>query len=204
MASALVMSIGHQKFGIPRTYQNQTGIWYFCPKILGTFLVCYQCFENELVKIWLNIGIFRQNKIGLVFGFCSFRFFGIGLVWFVIFRKMTSLFCTVSPDRAPALQLPLNMRLFLVVSLLICLSAEAAVSHRHVGQREREDDGAYSPRDKFHLDGDEHDDQFDHEAILGEERGGAWRYRKGAGLWRGRGLWERCARDDVCVGGGSG
>ena len=58
----LVMPIGNQKFGIPRKYQYQIGIWYFCPKFLGIFLVFYPYFENALVKIWLNIGIFRQNK----------------------------------------------------------------------------------------------------------------------------------------------
>ena len=35
---------------------------------------------NVLVKIWLNIGILGQNKIGLVFGFCVCHFIGIGLV----------------------------------------------------------------------------------------------------------------------------
>ena len=74
------MSIGNQKFGIPRKYQNQIGIWYFCPKFLGIFLVFYRNVENEFVKIWLNFGIFGQNKIGLVFGFCGCHFIGIGLV----------------------------------------------------------------------------------------------------------------------------
>ena len=45
-ASRIVMSIGNQKFGIPRKYQNQIGIWYFCPKFLGIFLVFYRHFEN--------------------------------------------------------------------------------------------------------------------------------------------------------------
>ena len=35
----LVMSIGNQKFGIPRKYQCQIGIWYFCPKFLGILSV---------------------------------------------------------------------------------------------------------------------------------------------------------------------
>ena len=35
---------------------------------------------NVLVKIWFNIGILGQNKIGLVFGFCVCHFIGIGLV----------------------------------------------------------------------------------------------------------------------------
>ena len=74
------MSIDNQKFGIPRKYQNQIGIWYFCPKFLGIFLVFYRNFVNVLVKIWLNIGILGQNKIGLVFGFCVCHFIGIGLV----------------------------------------------------------------------------------------------------------------------------
>ena len=40
------------EFGIPRKYQYQIGIWYFCPKFLGIFLVFYRCFEEALVKIW--------------------------------------------------------------------------------------------------------------------------------------------------------
>ena len=44
--TALVMSIGNQKFGIPRKYQNQIGIWFFYPKFLGIFLVFYRHFEN--------------------------------------------------------------------------------------------------------------------------------------------------------------
>ena len=42
----LVMSIGNQKFGITRKYQNQIGIWFFYPKFLGIFLVFYRHFEN--------------------------------------------------------------------------------------------------------------------------------------------------------------
>ena len=64
------MSIGNQKFGIPRKYQNQIGIWYFCPKFLGIFLI-YRNFVNDLVKIWLNIGILGQNK----------NWFGISFLW---------------------------------------------------------------------------------------------------------------------------
>ena len=56
------MSIGNKNFGKPRKYQNQIGIWYFCPKFIGIFLVFYLNFENDLVKIWLNIGIFGKNK----------------------------------------------------------------------------------------------------------------------------------------------
>ena len=76
----LVMSIGNQKFGISRKYQNQIGIWYFCPKFLGIFLVFSRNFVNVLVKIWLHIGILGQNKIVLVFGVCVCHFIGIGLV----------------------------------------------------------------------------------------------------------------------------
>ena len=74
------MSIGNQGFGIPRKYEYQIGIWYICPKFLGIFLVFYRYLEYGLVKIWFNIGIFRHNKIGLVFGFCGCHFTGIGLV----------------------------------------------------------------------------------------------------------------------------
>ena len=82
------MSIGNQKIGIPRKYQYQIGIWYFCRKFVGISSVFYLYFENALVKIWLNIGIFGRIKIGLVFGFCSCHFIGIGLVSVChIFRK---------------------------------------------------------------------------------------------------------------------
>ena len=74
------MSIGYQKFGIPRKYQYQIGIWYFCLTFLGFFLVFYWYFENALVKIWLNISILTDLQIGLVFGFCNSHFIGIGLV----------------------------------------------------------------------------------------------------------------------------
>ena len=48
--TGIVMSIDNQKLGIPRKYQTQIGIWYFCPKFLGIFLVFYPHFENALVK----------------------------------------------------------------------------------------------------------------------------------------------------------
>ena len=77
------MPVGNQTFGMPRKYQYQIGNWYFCPKFLGIFLVFYPYFENAFVKIWLNIGIFRQNKIVLVFGFCGCHFIGIGMEYIV-------------------------------------------------------------------------------------------------------------------------
>ena len=90
------MSIGNQKFGIPRKYQYQIGIWYFCPKVLGVFLVFYRYYEKALVKIWLNIGIFDRIKIGLVFGFCSCHFIGNGLVsvgfFFLIMAPLITMF----------------------------------------------------------------------------------------------------------------
>jgi len=46
-------------------------------------------------------------------------------------------------------------------------TTNAAATH---GGREREADGAYSPRDKHHEEGDKHNAKFDHEAILGSEK----------------------------------
>ena len=43
-------------------------------------------------------------------------------------------------------------------------TSNSAATH---GGREREADGAYSPRDNKHGDGDGHNSKFDHEAILG-------------------------------------
>lgn len=69
------------------------------------------------------------------------------------------------------------MKAALLVSF-ICLSVsslsfQANVSphhqHKHSGG-ERESDGAFSPRDHSHYMGDEHDVDFDHEAILGSTK----------------------------------
>ena len=57
----LVMSIGNTKFGIPRKYQNQIGVWYFCPKFLGFSWYFIGILRTLNVKIWFNVGIFRQN-----------------------------------------------------------------------------------------------------------------------------------------------
>ena len=77
------MSIGNQKFGIPRKNQYQIGIWYFCPKFLGIFLVFYRYFENAFVKIWFNVGIFGRikNRFGIWFLLLTFHWyrFGFGL-----------------------------------------------------------------------------------------------------------------------------
>ena len=77
------MSIGNQKFGTPRKYQYQIGIWYLCLKFLCIFLVFYRYLEHGLPKIWLNIGIFRQNKNRFDIWFLRMPFhwnrFGFGL-----------------------------------------------------------------------------------------------------------------------------
>ena len=88
------MSMGNQKFGIPRKYKYQIGIWYFCPKFLGIFFVFYRYFENDRVKIWLTIGIFRQNKnwLGIWFLWLPFHWYRF---CFVIFLKMASLVGTL-------------------------------------------------------------------------------------------------------------
>lgn len=54
-----------------------------------------------------------------------------------------------------------------ILHFLLC-DTFAAVMHGHTVNlnREREEDGAYSPRDKGHLSED-HSNEFDHEAILG-------------------------------------
>jgi len=46
-------------------------------------------------------------------------------------------------------------------------TSDSAATH---GGREREADGAYSPRDNKHGDGDGHNAKFDHEAILGSHK----------------------------------
>ena len=46
------MPIGNKKFGIPRKYQYQFGIWYLCPNFLGIFLVFYRNHVYGFLKIW--------------------------------------------------------------------------------------------------------------------------------------------------------
>ena len=68
-----------------------------------------------------------------------------------------------------------NVRTNITQNILLCISilalfylvemVKSAATH---GGREREADGAYSPRDKHHGEGDHHNAKFDHEAILGE------------------------------------
>lgn len=62
---------------------------------------------------------------------------------------------------------------FILVLSYINYECHCAVMHSHSSHlnREREDDGAYSPRDRGHLpDNDEHSNEFDHEAILGSAK----------------------------------
>lgn len=67
--------------------------------------------------------------------------------------------------------------IFVICFVCLCLSIQPGLQanvsphshHRHSGG-EREADGAYSPRDHGHFDGEEHDFDFDHEAILGSAK----------------------------------
>ena len=55
-------------------------IGIYVPKLLVFSWYFYRYLENGLLKIWLNMGIYGSDKIGLVFGFCGCHFIGIGLV----------------------------------------------------------------------------------------------------------------------------
>lgn len=62
--------------------------------------------------------------------------------------------------------------LLLLFNIYLLTSANPAVKHNH-GQnnlnKERLQDGSYSPRDQGHISEDgEHHSEFDHEAILGK------------------------------------
>jgi hypothetical protein len=57
--------------------------------------------------------------------------------------------------------------IILLINTLVCGSTPASPhihTHHH---EEREEDGAYSPRDKSHIIHGQHHSEFDHEAILG-------------------------------------
>lgn len=64
----------------------------------------------------------------------------------------------------------LYVMLFCFILLNLCVNAAVVHSHSHSANvhKERESDGAYSPRDHSHYsDSGEHYSEFDHEAILG-------------------------------------
>ncbi|CRL00481.1 CLUMA_CG013742, isoform B [Clunio marinus] len=57
--------------------------------------------------------------------------------------------------------------LFLLI-WIVPMIVRAAASHKHAHGKERLEDGAFSPKDHDHFDGEgEHHSEFDHEAILG-------------------------------------
>ena len=56
----------------------------------------------------------------------------------------------------------------IIIATLIYLPNTTNAAATHGKTHEREADGAYSPRDKGHGEGDHHNSKFDHEAILGK------------------------------------
>ena len=54
--------------------------------------------------------------------------------------------------------------------LLQCQSTSPVFPNSHLQSGERMSDGAFSPRDHKHGSGEEHDNSFDHEAILGSRK----------------------------------
>ncbi|KAI4464736.1 reticulocalbin [Holotrichia oblita] len=66
-----------------------------------------------------------------------------------------------------------NKLKYVIVLIYLNYICDCAVMHSHSSNinRERTDDGAYSPRDRGHIyDSEEHDSEFDHEAILGSAK----------------------------------
>ena len=55
----------------------------------------------------------------------------------------------------------------IIIATLFYLPNTTNAAATHGKTHEREADGAYSPRDKGHGEGDHHNSKFDHEAILG-------------------------------------
>lgn len=68
--------------------------------------------------------------------------------------------------------MPSNKCFYIFLHIVIIASVvSGAVMHSHSNQlhKEREEDGAYSPRDHGHIsDSGEHHSEFDHEAIIGK------------------------------------
>lgn len=66
-----------------------------------------------------------------------------------------------------------NIIMALYIVLLIIAAASPAVMHSHSANlnKERTEDGAYNPRDQGHYSSSEdHNNEFDHEAILGSAK----------------------------------
>lgn len=64
----------------------------------------------------------------------------------------------------------ISTMLLFTIFLSYCVSAAVMHSHSVNVQKERESDGAFSPRDNSHYsDSGEHHNEFDHEAILGKQ-----------------------------------
>lgn len=67
-------------------------------------------------------------------------------------------------------QLRVAVLLFACLLGTVTWSAEAAAAATHTHQhhnKERMEDGSFSPRDAHHHEGGEHHTEFDHQAILG-------------------------------------
>ncbi|XP_046441821.1 reticulocalbin-2-like isoform X2 [Daphnia pulex] len=58
---------------------------------------------------------------------------------------------------------------FIILTSSLCIQVSAS-PHSHKHGAEREIDGAYSPRDHSHYEGEDHNVEFDHEAILGSTK----------------------------------
>jgi len=59
----------------------------------------------------------------------------------------------------------------IILGILVHPTSQAAHASRKAGHQERTEDGAFSPRDHAHnKDDEDHDDNFDHEAILGSKK----------------------------------
>uniref|UniRef100_A0A7G3AW35 Reticulocalbin-3 n=1 Tax=Lutzomyia longipalpis TaxID=7200 RepID=A0A7G3AW35_LUTLO len=58
---------------------------------------------------------------------------------------------------------------FLFISAMGFVVVSPATTHKHTqgGSKERMEDGSYSPRDAHHFEGGVHQNEFDHEAIIG-------------------------------------
>ena len=56
----------------------------------------------------------------------------------------------------------------IIIATISYLPNTTKAAATHGKTHEREADGAYSPRDKKHGEGDHHNSKFDHEAILGK------------------------------------
>ena len=81
-----------QKLGIPRYANTKSVFGNSVPNFLAISCYFFRYLEYDLLKIWLNVGIFWQNENSFSLDYCGCHYLGVDFVSVCnFFLKMTSL-----------------------------------------------------------------------------------------------------------------